>query len=135
MTNAIRLYRTYILSENVPMNTNKIGSGHLFSPGTEKDAMSYTRAYFFKKKNPERKSTPGPCLVWMNGLEPTTPCMSSKCSNQLSYTHIPLLLYYIWQKKAIAKSAFFIFFSVKQICRCRIRPGIGNYASYPYGSK
>ena len=27
-------------------------------------------------------------LVWMNGLEPTTPCMSSKCSNQLSYTHI-----------------------------------------------
>ena len=50
MTNAIRLYRTYILSENVPMNTNKIGSGHLFSPGTEKDAMSYTRAYFFKKR-------------------------------------------------------------------------------------
>ena len=27
-------------------------------------------------------------MVWMNGLEPTTPCMSSKCSNQLSYTHI-----------------------------------------------
>ena len=25
--------------------------------------------------------------MWMNGLEPTTPCMSSKCSNQLSYTH------------------------------------------------
>lgn len=23
MTNAIRLYRTYILSENVPMNTNR----------------------------------------------------------------------------------------------------------------
>ena len=27
MTNAIRLYRTYILSENVPMNTNRTVSG------------------------------------------------------------------------------------------------------------
>ena len=31
MTNAIRLYRTYILSENVPMNTNRRGFG-LFEP-------------------------------------------------------------------------------------------------------
>ena len=27
-----------------------------------------------------------PKLVWMNGLEPSTPCMSSKYSDQLSYT-------------------------------------------------
>ncbi len=25
-------------------------------------------------------------VVKMNGFEPSTPCMSSKCSNQLSYT-------------------------------------------------
>ena len=27
-------------------------------------------------------------MVWINGLEPSTPCMSSRYSNQLSYTHI-----------------------------------------------
>ena len=27
-------------------------------------------------------------MVWMNGLEPSTPCMSSRYSNQLSYTHV-----------------------------------------------
>ncbi len=26
-------------------------------------------------------------MVWINGLEPSTPCMSSRYSNQLSYTH------------------------------------------------
>ncbi len=30
MTNAIRLYRTYILSENVPMNTNRTVSGFCY---------------------------------------------------------------------------------------------------------
>ena len=27
-------------------------------------------------------------MVWMNGLEPSTPCMSSRYYNQLSYTHV-----------------------------------------------
>lgn len=60
MTNAIRLYRTYILSENVPMNTNKIGSGHLFSPGTEKDAMPYMRTSFQKTKGSGARIDSGP---------------------------------------------------------------------------
>ena len=45
-------------------------------------------------------------MVWMNGLEPTTPCMSSKCSNQLSYTHIAFILYTILFQNAIGKSEF-----------------------------
>ena len=32
-------------------------------------------------------------MVWINGLEPSTPCMSSRYSNQLSYTHIGKLTY------------------------------------------
>ena len=32
-------------------------------------------------------------VVKMNGLEPSTPCMSSRYSNQLSYTHIGKLTY------------------------------------------
>lgn len=27
-------------------------------------------------------------MVWINGLEPSTPCMSSRYSNQLSYAFI-----------------------------------------------
>ncbi len=46
-------------------------------------------------------------MVWMNGLEPTTPCMSSKCSNQLSYTHISCLVY---TKKKRLSTPFFKFF-------------------------
>lgn len=45
-------------------------------------------------------------MVWMNGLEPTTPCMSSKCSNQLSYTHIALVLYTIPTQIAIGNRKF-----------------------------
>ena len=36
-----------------------------------------------------KTSSPLPLkMVWINGLEPSTPCMSSRYSNQLSYTHI-----------------------------------------------
>lgn len=35
MTNAIRLYRTYILSKNVPMNTNRTDGGFLLHKGLD----------------------------------------------------------------------------------------------------
>ena len=35
------------------------------------------------------------------GIEPVTPCMSSKYSNQLSYASVTLLLYHIVSDNAI----------------------------------
>ena len=39
-----------------------------------------------KNKDPEHILLRIQLLVKMNGLEPSTPCMSSRYSNQLSYT-------------------------------------------------
>ena len=46
-------------------------------------------------------------LVETDGFEPSTPCMSSKYSNQLSYASVPGLLYYKRNKNAIDFLKFF----------------------------
>ena len=46
----------------------------------------------------------------MNGFEPTTSCMSSKRSNQLSYTHVLTGIFY---HNVPGKSIVFLFFSKK----------------------
>lgn len=43
MTTAIRLYRTYILSTFVPLNTIRRAFGFLFAPGTRKVHSGYTK--------------------------------------------------------------------------------------------
>ena len=47
-------------------------------------------------------------MVETTGLEPVTPCMSSKYSNQLSYASKVLLLYniYMWFVNIIRKRCF-----------------------------
>ena len=59
-------------------------------PPLAQTAVCGSSPFPVKQKSP----LPGAFVVWMNGLEPTTPCMSSKCSNQLSYTHVFRLLGY-----------------------------------------
>ena len=51
----------------------------------------------------------GPFLVETTGIEPVTPCMSSKYSNQLSYASATLLLYHIVSHIARAFYKFFYF--------------------------
>ena len=54
-------------------------------------------------------------MVETTGLEPVTPCMSSKYSNQLSYASKVLLLYniYMWFVNIIRKRCFYLW-----VCTC-----------------
>jgi hypothetical protein len=60
--------RPAVLAENLPK------SGTFLTTGKEKGARLLAK--------------PLDCLVGTNGLEPSTPWMSTKCSNQLSYAPI-----------------------------------------------
>ena len=72
-------------------------------------------------------------LVEMVGLEPMTSCMSSKRSNQLSYTSIggTQLVYHTFSKKA---RGFFIFFAFPKKFSLRMPVSMPFYRSSRTGS-
>ena len=51
------------------------------------DKIAHPLSLFISKKNVIQKTgEPGNQLVEVNGVEPMTPCLQSRCSSQLSYT-------------------------------------------------
>ena len=80
---------------------NRKEAGHLLSHGI---------AGSFRKQKTVCKNLQT-VLVEMVGLEPMTSCMSSKRSNQLSYTSVcgTLIVYHTFSKKARGFLIFFLF--------------------------
>ena len=84
-------------------------------------------------------------LVEMVGLEPMTSCMSSKRSNQLSYTSVcgTLIVYHTFSKKARGFLIFFLFWgfflSLQRIYKKRFarsercpREGENLFSAFPF---
>ena len=67
---------------------------------------SAARLFYEVKKTDDRNES---SVMETTGIEPVTPCMSSKYSNQLSYASVTLVLYHINQDIAIPFEKVFVY--------------------------
>ena len=76
-------------------------------PDWEKKEMNVEKAK--EKAEPRTRTASRLSLVRTSGLEPPTPCMSSKYSNQLSYAFISYRCNYYNRFARVCKESFCLF--------------------------